>query len=101
MLRITVNDTPRTVMFRLEGQLAGPCLRELDECWRGTLADVPGPVLRVDLTGVTSVNAEGKACLAELHRRGAEFIAPDCLTRAVVAEIHAMTENYEFGSGEE
>jgi hypothetical protein len=41
----------------------------------------------VDLTGVTFIDAAGKACLAALHRQGAELVAADCLTNAVVAEI--------------
>jgi hypothetical protein len=41
----------------------------------------------VDLTEVTFIDAAGKACLAALHRQGAEFVAADCLTSAVVAEI--------------
>jgi hypothetical protein len=87
MLRITVHDNPRTLTFQLEGRLAGPCLRELEACWQSTLAGPGKPTLRVDLTGVTSVDAQGKACLAALYRQGAEFIAADCLTKAVVAEI--------------
>ena len=87
MLRITVHDSPRALTFQLEGRLAGPWLRELEECWQNALAGPHIPVLRVDLTGVTGINAAGKACLAALHRQGAEFVAADCLTKAVVAEI--------------
>jgi hypothetical protein len=87
MLRITVHDNPRSLTFQLEGSLAGPWLRELEECWQSTLASQRKPILRVDLTGVTFINAAGKACLAALHRQGAEFVATDCLTKAVVAEI--------------
>jgi len=87
MLRITVHDNPRSLTFQLEGSLAGPWLRELEECWQNALAGQGRPVLRVDLTGVTSMNAAGKACLAALHRQGAEFVAGDCLTKAVVEEI--------------
>jgi hypothetical protein len=34
-------------------------------------------VLHVDLTGVTYIDDEGEACLAAMHRQGAEFIAAD------------------------
>jgi len=88
MVRITVHDNPRDLTFQLEGSLAGPWVRVLEECWQGTLARRRNkPVLRVDLTGVTFVDAAGKACLAAMHRQGAEFVAADCLTTAVVAEI--------------
>ena len=87
MLRITIHDTPPAVTFRLEGRLVGPWVRELEECWRGALASRREPILRVDLTEVTSIDAPGRACLEALHRQGAEFVAADCLMKAVVAEI--------------
>ena len=87
MLRITVNDKPGLLTIRLEGRLAGAWVRALEECWRGTLAKQCEPSLRVDLTEVTSIDAAGQACLAALHRQGAEFLAADCLMKAVVAEI--------------
>jgi hypothetical protein len=87
MLRITVHDKPRALTFQVEGRLAGPWLRELEECWQGTLARREKPILRVDLTGVTFIDAAARACLAAMHRQGAEFVAADCLTKAVIAEI--------------
>ena len=87
MLRITVHDNPRALTFQLEGRLAGLWVQELERCWEGTLASWRKPILRVDLTGVTFIDAAGQACLAALHRQGAQFVATDCLTKAVVAEI--------------
>ena len=87
MLRITVHDKPRALTFQLEGRLTGPWLRELEQCWQSTLARPGKPILCVDLTGVTFISAAGQACLAALQREGAEFVAADCLTKAVVAEI--------------
>jgi ABC-type transporter Mla MlaB component len=87
MLRITVHDKPGALTFQLEGRLAGPWVRVLEECWQSALASRREPILRVDLTAVTSVDAAGRACLAALHRQGAEFVAADCLTKAIVAEI--------------
>jgi len=87
MLRITIHDNPRSLTFQLEGRLAGPWLRELEECWQNALAGPHKLILRVDLTGVTWINPAGKACLAALHRQGAELLAADCLTKAVVDEI--------------
>ena len=87
MLRITIHDNPLALTFQLEGRLAGPWIRELEECWQSALASRPKPSLRVDLSGVTFINAAGQACLAALHRQGAEFVAADCLTKAIVAQI--------------
>jgi anti-anti-sigma regulatory factor len=89
MLRITANDAPRTLTFRLEGRLEGPWAAELEKCWRDMLVGSSPPTVRVDLTGVTFVDAAGKARLAAMHRKGAEFIATDCLMKSIVAEIAA------------
>jgi hypothetical protein len=87
MLRITIHDGPRALTLRLEGRLVGPSVRELKECWRAALAGRRELILRVDLTEVTAIDAAGQACLAALHRQGTEFVAADCLMKAVVAEI--------------
>ena len=87
MLRITVHDSTTALTFQLEGRLAGPWLREFEECWKSTLAQQRKSILRVDLTGVTFIDEAGKTCLANMHRQGAEFIAADCLTKEIVAEI--------------
>ncbi len=90
MLRITVHDSPRVLTFQLEGRLAGPWVQELQACWRSTLArrhNGQQPVLRVDLTGVTSLDATGRACLMALRHQGAEFVAAGCEMKAVVDEI--------------
>ena len=87
MLRITVHDKPGALTFQLEGRLAGPWVRVLEECWQSALACQLQPTLRVDLTGVTSIDPAGRARLAAMHHEGAEFVAADCLTKAVLAEI--------------
>jgi hypothetical protein len=87
MLRITVHDNPGFLTFQLEGRLAGPWVGVLRECWQTAPARQREPILRVDLTGVISLDSAGRACLEALHREGAEFIAADCLMKAVVAEI--------------
>jgi anti-anti-sigma regulatory factor len=86
MLRITVHDNPESLTFQLEGRLAGPWVREAEECRQRTLAGRRAS-LRFDLAGVTFIDAAGKAYLAAMHRLGAEFVAVDCLTKAIVAEI--------------
>ena len=87
MLRVTVHTKPEALTFQLEGRLAGPWVGELDECLRRARAGRRTPALRIDLADVTSLDAAGRACLAALHRRGAELITADCLMKAVVAEI--------------
>ena len=60
MLRITVHDGPESLTFQLEGRLAGPWVPEAEDCWQRTLAGHPLSALRVDLTGVTLIDAKGR-----------------------------------------
>lgn len=87
MLRITTSDDPRILTFQLEGRLEGPWVRELDQCWRNLLDRATRPTVCIDLTGVTYIDASGKAQLADMHEQGAQFIADDCMTKSVVEEI--------------
>ncbi len=88
MLRITMHDNQESLTFQLEGRLAGAWVKEVEQCWQSTLARQRKPTLRVDLTGVTSIDKAGKACLEAMHRQGAELVAADCLTKEIVDEIH-------------
>ena len=87
MLRITADEKPRVLSFRLEGRLEGPWVEELEKSWRGMVERAGTPALRVDLNGVTFVDAAGKAQLAAMRRQGAEFSADDCLTKSIVSEM--------------
>ena len=87
MLRITVHDDPESLTFQLEGRLAGAWVREVEECRQRTPAGRRGIAVRFDLAGVTFIDDAGKAYLADMHRQGAQFVAADCLTKAIVAEI--------------
>jgi ABC-type transporter Mla MlaB component len=95
MLRITVHDNLDSLTFQIEGRLAGAWVREVEECRQRTLAGRRWPVVHFDLTGVTFIDAAGKAYLAAMHRQGAEFIAADCLTKAIVAEIAKAPPNLD------
>lgn len=87
MLRITATDNPRVLTFRLEGRLEGPWVRELEQCWRRSVESASRPSVCVELSGVTFMDAAGRARLADMHRQGATLIAHDCETKAIVAEI--------------
>ena len=88
MLRITIHDNPPVLTFQLEGKLAGPWVQELRDCWESKLASRRwSSATRLDLRGVTFVDASGQQLLADLHHQQAELLATGCLMKAVVAEI--------------
>ena len=88
MLKITKQreGASGSVSLMLEGRLAGPWVEELEKCWRQMAANPQSrPV--VDLTGVTFVDAHGRALLTSMWQQGAELRASGCLTKCIVEEI--------------
>jgi hypothetical protein len=87
MLRITIHELPESVTLQFEGRLVGPWVQEAEQCWQRTRTVPHKTVQRLDLTGVTLIDAAGKAFLAAAQAAGAELIACGCLMRAIVAEL--------------
>jgi ABC-type transporter Mla MlaB component len=87
MLRITTNNCPQALTLRLEGRLEGPWVAVLTQSWGGALLNLNGRQLRIDLNDVTFIDAQGRARLAEMYAQGAEFVAGDLETKAIVAEL--------------
>lgn len=92
MLRISIHEEPGSLTVKLEGTLVGPWAGEAESYWQRTLAIRP-QTSRLDLTGVTMIDAAGKAFLAAAHAKGAALVASGCLMRAIVAEITCSTSS--------
>lgn len=88
MLKITGqrDAAPDSMSLILEGRLAGPWVEELDTCWRQMSVNQQSCTV-IDLTGVTFIDANGKALLTKLWQQGADLRAAGCLTRCIVEEI--------------
>jgi len=97
MLRITRDDAPNSLSLKLEGRLAGPWVRELEDCWQAARAGQRQRTARVDLSAVTYVDGPGKDLLAVMHSQGAELMAAGCLMKAIVAEINHVPFS-DFGA---
>lgn len=88
MLKITEKKdaVPASMSIMLEGRLAGPWVGELNSYWSQFIENRQSGMV-IDLTGVTFIDADGKALLTKLWQQGAELRAAGCLTRCVVEEI--------------
>jgi anti-anti-sigma regulatory factor len=75
MLRITVHDRPDQISLRLEGDLSGTWVSELEDSWRAAHANLAGRRLSIDLTGVEHVDGAGRYLLALLGLNGADLLA--------------------------
>jgi len=87
MFRATVEHHGDLVTLRIEGRLSGPCLGELENCWRQMLNGNGSRRVVVDLTEVTFVSSQGKQLLEMLCRAGAQLTGDGLMTRALVEQI--------------
>lgn len=87
MFRATVEHDGDLVMLRIEGRLSGPCLSELENCWRQIANGNGSRQLVVDLKEVTFVSSQGKQLLEKLCRAGARLTGDGLMTRALVEQI--------------
>jgi len=88
MLMITVEACADSITLRLDGDLAGGEARELAR-YRTSRTLARYRHVALDLTGLMSVDHEGKRFLARAHRRGDTLIG-GATTSALVAEITAV-----------
>ncbi len=70
----------------LEGKLAGPWVKELENYWR-SVGTKQGYPVRVDLSSVTFIDEEGKELLGSMYREGAGLVAMGCLNKFIVEDI--------------
>ena len=92
MLRITTDQKRGKIALGVEGRLAGPWVRTLEECWRDLLAASPRSKLQIHLCGVSYIDSAGKLLLAEIHRQGGQLVAEGCLNQSIVEEIIEAAE---------
>jgi outer membrane protein TolC/ABC-type transporter Mla MlaB component len=87
MLRITTEKRRGKTLLIVEGRVAGASVGTLEQCWRELRAATPQEKFRVNLCGVSFIDAAGKTLLKEIHRQGGKLIAEGCLNQAIVDEI--------------
>ena len=70
MLRITIEEKQNAVVLRLEGQLIGPWVADVEQCWRNVFATRGQHLVQVDLSAVHFVDTAGGALLNRMHDAG-------------------------------
>ena len=87
MLKITLEPGIEEARLKLEGDLAGTWVPELEEFWRTTRASPPGRAVCLDLTGVLRVDEAGRYAKALLHESGARMVSGGVEMKALLDSI--------------
>jgi hypothetical protein len=99
MLMITLETDAPTPTLRLDGQLAGPGVRELARHWHAAAITRPHQRVLLDLAGLTSVDALGRKFLAKVHQYG-DTLVGGITTEALVDEIRRDSATDDWPSDE-
>src|SRR6266571_3096249 len=92
MLKINMKIETGVMTFELEGKLAGPWVKELELSWRSAAGTQQIYPVRVDLSAVTFIDAEGKELLSRMYQEGAKLVATGCLNKCIVEGIMQSEE---------
>jgi hypothetical protein len=87
MLKITVQEEIDEIRVKLEGDLAGTWVGDLEECWRASRSASGGKASCLDLTGVTRVDDAGRYLLALIHGTGARMVSAGVEMKALLESI--------------
>lgn len=97
MLRITDHEEGGTIRLKLEGQLNGPWVTELENHCRPALAS--GAPLELDLSEVSYADHVGARLLAGLAAKGAILREPSAFLREQIRRQSPAPVNVRRASG--
>jgi hypothetical protein len=87
VLRIDRANEKDLTTLNISGKLVGGWVRELERCWQGIVSSNPDRSIRVNLSAVGFIDAEGKQLLTRMRKQGAIIVPYGCFMRAIVDEI--------------
>lgn len=87
MLRITLVRESEPPTLKLEGKLSGAWVPELERTWNGFLHEGVTSSVKVDLSDVTFVSADGKALLRSMLQQGTQLKCGSLLTEFILNQI--------------
>ena len=87
MLKITLHDSAAEFRMTLEGRLAGPWVKELEQCWHTAASTTSGRRTIVDLADVDFVDQAGEAVLSQMHSEGVELVGETPLICSMLEQV--------------
>jgi anti-anti-sigma regulatory factor len=93
MLKTKLQASGNEITINLQGRLAGSSVQHLAELWNHIRTAELHKGIRVDLTGVSFFDVEGKGLLRQIRESGAELFADDALTQMFLDEVVGTARN--------
>ena len=87
MLKITITETQTESRWVLQGQLAGPWVRELRKFWKEKHTTESRKCCVVDLNDVTFIDKSGERLLRAISKTGADLTAEGMYTKHLLEQL--------------
>ncbi len=87
MLRIITEQYGDGYRLELHGSIAGDCNAVLERHWRGIRDAAPSALVRVGLSNVMFIDADGEQLLRRMAQSGVEFDGDGVMTRFVIEKV--------------
>jgi ABC-type transporter Mla MlaB component len=84
MLKIDTIESTSEIVFSLHGRLAGPWVDELESHWRRMQATAGERPVRIDLSGVTGIDAAARYLLQLMRVRNVSLVGACLAIRAAL-----------------
>jgi len=84
MLRVTTSNLENARTMKVEGRVKGPWVLELKKAWLESVGLAQGQPIRVDLSGVSFADAEGRNLLLQMQREGAVLLGPSAYIQEIL-----------------
>lgn len=87
MMKATIERDAAQTLVLVEGRIAGPWVKELEQVWNGIRANEGSRTITIELKDVTFINDAGKELLRRMAIEGASIRGFGCSTSAVINSI--------------
>jgi len=87
VIRINLIREHSVLLLMVEGTLSAGWVYELEKCWLEIRPVTNGGQLKVDLSGVSYIDEQGRQLLKRMFNEGAELRATGVMTRGIIDEI--------------
>ena len=87
MLRIITEQSGDAYRLQLHGRITGDWIGVLERQWREIRDAAPSALVRVDLSNVLFIDADGEQLLRRMAQSGVEFDGDGVMTRYVIEKV--------------
>ena len=96
MMRIRVEDQPKTTTLYVEGKLSGDSVDELRRVWTSIRNEAPTKETVIDLCAVRVIDAAGKKLLCQIYGWGTRLAGSGLCITPLIEEITSVKRCTEF-----